>query len=134
MSHFINAMLFYLYRMILGISNIEKYGFRYSLSETRWGRKVGLMPLPSLRANAHKVIREILPYIGAQFAFKLGHTNFPTYTNCLHTTFICINSPWSRKLHFLPIKCKSYKHAMSGSHFQCLLKWPRCMFGGFSIL
>ena len=49
-------------------------------------RLVEAEPLPSLRSKAHKVIREILPYIRAQFAFKLGHANFPTGINCLHTT------------------------------------------------
>ena len=32
------------------------------------------------------MIREILPYIPAQFAFKLGHANRTTSINCLHTT------------------------------------------------
>ena len=35
-------------------------------------------------SKAHKVSREILLYIQAQFAFKLGHVNFPTCINCLH--------------------------------------------------
>ena len=51
-----------------------------SLSETSW--KFGLTPLPSLRSKAHKVIWEILLYIRAQFAFKLGHANFYTCINC----------------------------------------------------
>ena len=53
-----------------------------SLSETRRGWRFLLTPLPSLRSKAHKVIREILPYIRAQFAFKLGHANFSTCINC----------------------------------------------------
>ena len=57
-----------------------------SLSETRWGWKFGLTPLPSLRSNTHKVIREILPYIQARFSFKLGHAKFPTRISCWNTT------------------------------------------------
>ena len=57
-----------------------------SLSKTLQGWKFGLTPLPSLRSKAHKVIPENLPYIGSLFAFKLGHANFPTCINCLHTT------------------------------------------------
>ena len=49
----------------------------FCICETCWGWKCGLTPLLSLRSNAHWVIREILPYIRAQFAFKLGHENFP---------------------------------------------------------
>ena len=46
-----------------------------------------------------------------------------------------INSPLSRKLHLVPFKfCKPHKYAISGGHFQCLWKLPRCTFGGFSIL
>ena len=40
----------------------------------------------TLRLKAHKVIWEIVPYIRAQFAFKLSHANFPTCINCLHAT------------------------------------------------
>ena len=58
----------------------------YSLSETRRGWKFGLTPLPSLRSKAHKAIREILPYIRAGFAFKLGHANFPICIYCLLST------------------------------------------------
>ena len=45
-----------------------------SLSETSRGWKFGPTPLKSLRSKAHKVIREILPYIWARYAFKLGHS------------------------------------------------------------
>ena len=57
-----------------------------SLSETCRGWKFGLTPHPSLRSKAHKVIRENLPYIRSQFAFKLSHANFPKCINCEHTT------------------------------------------------
>ena len=57
-----------------------------SLSETPRGLKFGLTPLLSLRSKAHKVIREILLYIRARFAFKLDPPNFPTHINFLHTT------------------------------------------------
>ena len=46
----------------------------------------GLTPLPSLRSKAHKVIREILPYIWARFTFKLDHANFLSRIICLPTT------------------------------------------------
>ena len=59
---------------------------RGRLSEIRRGWKFGLTPLPRLRSKAHTVIREILLYSWAQFAFKLGHANFPTCITCLHTT------------------------------------------------
>ena len=36
-----------------------------------------------------------MPKIRARYAFKLGHANFPTRISCR------INSPLSRKLHFL---------------------------------
>ena len=39
--------------------------------------KEDLTPLPSLRSKANKVIWEILPYIPAWFAFKLGHAKIP---------------------------------------------------------
>ena len=64
---------------------VENIMFTLSLSETRWGWKFGLTPLPSLRSKAHKVIREILPYIRARFAFKLGHADFPTHIDQLYT-------------------------------------------------
>ena len=40
-----------------------------------------------LRSEAHKAILEILSYIWAQFAFKLGHANFPTRINRLQTSY-----------------------------------------------
>ena len=52
------------------------------LSETRLRLKIWT----DASSESHKVIWEILPYIRAQFAFKLGHVNFPTFINCLHTT------------------------------------------------
>ena len=62
--------------------NFQSFRYKfYSLSETRRGWK-GLTPLPSLRSKAHKVIREILLYIRAQYAFKLGHANFPKCISC----------------------------------------------------
>ena len=59
-----------------------------TLSETYRGPKFGLTPLPSLRSKAQKVIREILSYIRAQFAFKLGHVNIPTCIVFFHTTLL----------------------------------------------
>ena len=43
-------------------------GGTLTLTQTRGGWKLGLTPLLSLRSKAHKVIREILPYIWFQFA------------------------------------------------------------------
>ena len=46
-----------------------------------------------------------------------------------------INSPLSRKLHFVPFNyCKPHKWAMSSGHFQCLRKLNRFTFGVFSVL
>ena len=63
-----------------------------SLSETCRGWKFWLTPPPSLRSKAHKVIWEILLYIRSQFAFKLGHANFPTCINCFHTTLYYLSA------------------------------------------
>ena len=100
-----------------------------SLSKTQFGPT----PLPSLRSKAHKVIREILPYIRAWFAFKLGHAYFLTRINCLNTTLFLL--PIVMRVKFPTFKvllnpqiCNEWRH------FQCLRKLPRCTFGGFSIL
>ena len=107
--------------------------FRGSLSETRRGWKFGLTPLLSLRSKAHKVIREILPYIRSRFAFNwVMPTSLPASIVYIQD---CINSPLSQKLLFLPFKyCKPHKYAMSGGHFQCLWKLPWWTWWGFSIL
>ena len=68
------------------------YWVRGSLSETRRGWKFGLTPFPSLRSKAYEVIREILLYVRAQFAFILGHAHFPTCISSLHTTLYYISA------------------------------------------
>ena len=93
------------------------------LSETRRGWKFGLMPPPSLRWKAHKVIKKILTYIRAQFAFKLGHCNFPICINYIHTTAYYLSA-------FTKLSCISYLCSIENppnvhmGNFRRHWKWP----------
>ena len=49
---------------------------------------------------AHKVIREILPYILARFALKLGHAKFRIPIICLNTTFSASTSLTETRLGY----------------------------------
>ena len=71
------------YRVFDTVGQDFLWSSKHSLSKTLRGWKFGLKGFQSLRSKAYKVIQEILPKIWAQFAFKLGHANFPTSIICL---------------------------------------------------
>ena len=75
----------HLFKIYRALTNINKPQTQTTIVSARQvdDENFGLKPLLSLRSKTHKVIQEILLYIRARFAFKLGHANFPTNNNFL---------------------------------------------------